>query len=397
MKKLFAATLSLLFVVSQAFATDAKNLALDGANVPFCTQDLTPSAQEFTLDSSDDSVGWVYRMPEAATITTACFRYGTRTGTPPKYKISIQGVSTSNGAPNGTILGGGSPASNEFTPPADTTWNGTWQCRTLDNSIAVARGDLIAVDIRYTATGSTTINASNFSTFTTHLHNCSNRFTIPYATRVSNGGSPSSNSGDLTTFAVKSSSRTYGSPILNHNRDQYSSDSSPDEYGMAFTLDSNWCSTVKVVGVRANIRTGNQGKTVKWALYNNTTELQNVTVDTDQIPSAVENGRMIEVYFDETTLSTLTCGTQYIVAAAPQETSNNMAIYSIESNASGELSAWGGQGNFNLATRTDSGAWTITNTKRPVIELILEDITQPAGGGGSGIKTHPGTGGGFHG
>ena len=54
-------------------------------------------------------------MPEADTLTTGCFLYGLRTGTPPTYRAALEAVGT-DGTPDGTALGGGSPASVTFTP-----------------------------------------------------------------------------------------------------------------------------------------------------------------------------------------------------------------------------------------------------------------------------------------
>lgn len=378
MKKLLLA-LSSIIVATPAFAADAKRLIIDGGT-PWCVEDLTPAAQNFALDSADDHTGWSYQMPQADTITQVCFLYGARTGTPPTYKVSIMGQASGSCDSDGTILGGGSPAEKTFTPPADTTWNGTWRCETLTNSIALTRGQVVHPDIRYSAG---TIDASNFSTIASHWHNCRPNRHLPMASRVSNGGAVSCEQGiDFPVFALKSATKTYGYPIVATTRTQYSSDSTPDEYGMAFTLDSSWFASNKALGFEFNLRTPAAGKTFLAKLYQNTTLLDDVTIRGDWLGGANQNGATITVYFDTATLSTMTAGTEYIVSLLPQETASNLALYTYDANAAAELSAWGGGTAFYLVTRTDGGSWTPVTTKRPAVRIILDDITAPSGGGG---------------
>src|SRR5438105_4685448 len=84
----------------------------------------------FALDQTTDQIEYIFQAAEAITITRLGFRYGTRTGTPPTYQVSLQGVD-GTGVPDGTVKGGGSPASATFTPPADATWDATWRWVTL--------------------------------------------------------------------------------------------------------------------------------------------------------------------------------------------------------------------------------------------------------------------------
>lgn len=373
MKRIIALLLTIV-IAQNALAADAKRLVIDGG-VPWCVEDLTPAAQNFSMNSSDDHIGWSYQMPEADTITQVCFRYGARTGTPPTYKVSLMGQAAASCDSDGTILGGGSPAEKTFTPPADATWDGTWRCETLANSIALTRGQVVHPDIRYS---SGTVDGSNFSSFTSHWHNCRPNRHLPITSTVSNGGTATCEQGiDFPVFALKSATKTYGYPILSTTRTQYSSDSTPDEFGMAFTFDASWFSSGKLIGAEFNIRTPAAGKTFLAKLYQGTTLLQDVTVRGDWLGGVNQNGATITVYFDEVTLSTLTAGTEYIVSLVPQETSSNLALYTYDANAAAELSAWGGGTAFYLVTRSDGGAWTTTTTKRPAVRLIMDDITAP--------------------
>src|SRR3990167_2686468 len=91
------------------------------------------SANNQGLTSSGHKLGQCFYPQLIDTITHLGFRYGLRTGTPPTYRVSLQALGGA-AKPTGTVLGGGSPASATFTPPADTTWDTTWQWVALTNS-----------------------------------------------------------------------------------------------------------------------------------------------------------------------------------------------------------------------------------------------------------------------
>lgn len=137
------------------------------------------------LDSSGasvDRVATILQVGNAFLIEEVGFYYGVRTGTPPEYKVSLQGVDGS-GNPDGTIKNGGA-AVVTFTPPADTSINNTWQRKTIAGH-TTSPGEWIAIVIEYS---SGTINASNNSSFGEGLTGIGN-YTTPYNLRQLNGGS----------------------------------------------------------------------------------------------------------------------------------------------------------------------------------------------------------------
>lgn len=353
------------------------------SGLPTCMEDATPSASNFDLDSADDAQGWVYQMPEAATITQACYRYGARTGTPPTYRISLQGVSTGAIA-DGTVLGGGSPAQADFTPPANSSIDDTWVCHNLANSIALTRGQQIALDIRH-QTG--TINGSNKSSFTTYHTSCtpSDIYGI-HSYRVTDG-TPAAQVQRYYAFALKSASKTYGMPALNIERTSFSSDSNPDEYGMAFTIGAEKCESMELSGAKIAIRNGATGKTLKVSLYTGTTELDTVTITSDKITSTGQGGINLRAIFTDATLDSLDCSAEYIIAIAPQETSSDFALYTVQSNAAAELGAWGYGTAWYLVTRNNGGAWSTSTTRRPMMGLFVHSVTGGSGGGVTAKRT----------
>lgn len=325
--------------------------------------------QSWTLDSTSAKVGFVFHAEEDATITHVGFRYTLRTGTPPTYKAGLQGVSVSTGYPDGTYLGGGSPASGTFTPPADTSWDATWVWIALDNSIAVTRGQVLGLVVEHSAG---TCDASNKSsiTFTVSSGESSMPYSI-YGTwgRVTN----------YSVFGYKSASKVYGYPcVTSIDGTERQSDTTPDEFGLKFNLDSDICSTFTVSGVEGTFNYA-AGATTLMTLYDSAnTVLQQVTLDHDQMGTA--GGRNGRLMFDESTLTTLNAGSLYRLTFSPQSTTAGWMEYShdFESDAGALAVPWGGQMCFT--SRVDAGSWTDDESKRPIFGLLLGAMSKGSGG-----------------
>lgn len=330
----------------------------------------------FALDANTDAYGCVYCMPEAATITKACSLLGFKTGTPPTYIISLQTLDAS-GYNSGTVMGGGTPASATFTVGSD----GTFQCTTLANSIALTRGECFAMNVAYS---SGTINASNYEEFGYGL--VSNGSTVkngfPYC-YTNTAGTKAKTNTRFPVFAVQSASKTYGMPGIAAVTTAYSSNSTPDEYAIAFNKPSSTCSTYTVRAVTCLVRMSATGKTVDVKLYDGTTALQTISaIDSDLISAtpAASDRVPYRFTFTDATLSDLDCGTTYRIGFVPNETSSNFALSVIQVGTASDLSAYPGGTGFYLSTRTDAGAWTDVTTKRPLCDIEIESETDPSGG-----------------
>lgn len=327
----------------------------------------------FTLDATTDTIEYIFQAPAAGIVITHLgFRYASRTGTVPTYRISLQGVT--DGLPDGTIKGGGSPASATFTPPASTAWNNTWQWIALANSYTtVSRGEPLAIVIDYS---SGTINASNCGQWSDSVNGFHGRVAFPYS--IENNAGVRNRSSQQPLFGYKSASVTYGQPWNTFTQTQYSSNSNPNEYGMRFIMPDGSVSSYKVAGIRARITTPAAAKTFDMNLYEGTTLLQAITIDSDSLRINAQDSNVIDYYFDEATLSTLTPGTVYYASFLSNTTSSNLALaVAVANNA--QDAAVNGDGNCWLATR-NGGAWTETTSTRPLMDLILGDIS----GGSSG-------------
>lgn len=331
----------------------------------------TPSVGNFTLNQATDAWETIFQAVEDATITALGYRQGTLTGSAPVFKISLQGVDGS-GNPDGTILGGGSPASKTFTPTSGN--NNTWTWQTLDNSIAVTRGQLLSIVI---ARDSGTIDGSNNCSFAS---TAALGVTVGMPYNIQNDNGVRTRQVTSPIFGYKSSTRVYGQPCQTAQAVGYNSGSTPDERANLLNIPTTWWSTYKIIGV-AWYGVLAAATTVDIVLYDSdgSTVLQSITLDSDYTQSV--SNRRFEMLFDESTLSTLNAGTNYYLAVKPAATSHTLAGVTVSATA--DLDAYvAGASVCQAASRTDAGAWTTDNTTRWAINPIVADITAPSGGSG---------------
>ena len=329
------------------------------------------SATNATLSATDAGTGCVFQAYNADPITHVGFRYGVRTGTPPTYIASLQGVTTA-GVPDGTVKGGGTPASVTFTPPADTSINNTWQWYALDNSYAPARGEFLAACIEYSTGSCDTFNNSSFTRAMTNF-GLNGGFT--YAC-LKTGGTWAKSNG--TVFGYRTASGRFGwigTGAYNTNQS-----TSGNRSTMHFTLPSGHGSTFRVLGLMALVRNGASAADLKMGLWNAAgTALQEVTLDCDRC-SGVSGDFIAELLFDETSLSDLSFGTTYYIGFE-SVSSSTAGVRGIQLGSADDRAAYPNGTNRGIATWNGS-AWTEDNTVMPLCSLILDDITVAAGGGG---------------
>ena len=342
-------------------------MAAAGFQIPSIPwQPLATGFTTLALDASTDKTGWIFAMPEDATINTLCFRYGARTGTPPTYDISIQGVNAS-GMPDGVKA-----VSATFTPPADATWNSTLRAISVSNT-ALNGGQLYAMVIEYS---SGTVNASNLSSFTQYTQPQSNVW-LPYSVQDTTGSWAMAAASQVALFGLRSSSKSYGNPVIAYTI--YSTTNAGDRVTLKFTPPAGWCDTLQVKGIRFTGLTAASGSVVAGIWNAAGTALGSATYDSDASFSTAARGAM-EYFFDPITL---TAGTTYYAGLEQVSTqTTSLRTYTLGDSADLTAYGWGSAGG-NLATWNGS-AWTDTLTEVAPVALILADITEPTGGSGGG-------------
>lgn len=340
------------------------------------------TASNNLVDASDEGIGWVFQCPFTEAITHVGWRYGVRTGTPPTFITGLEGVSVTTGLPDGTYLGGGSPASVTFTPPADATIDGLWQWKALTNSYTPAsRAEEMALTVRYS---SGTIDASNNSSFTRTAATTGvggdGVFGLPYSVVLAAGAwSKPATADDAMVFGIRTASGRYG--IFWQSQYTTTTSTAGNRQTMRFTLPAGHGDTFKVVGARSAYLPA--AGTVKFGLWSGTTEIQAKTVDADQLMSPTTQ-RIQQFFFSDATLDALSFGTEYRIGFEVISGAIGLRGHQL-SEANDRLMF--PYGDIRGLSTWDGAAWTDDDTVLPDMELIFDDITEPvaAAGGGGGF------------
>lgn len=347
---------------------------------PFGIPGSTPSFNNHTVDASTEGIGFLFPALDLNPITHIGFRYGARTGTPPTYIAAIESPVDTTGMPDGTVLGGGSPASGTFTPPADTTWDGTWQWIALDNAYTpMARGQWLFGTIRYS---SGTIDGSNCSSFTSDMSSAISSNALPYSVRNTAGTWASQGAVPLGGF--RTASTRYGHVVQSIYTTR-SASTIGHRVALEFVMPNIMTSfTLPKFRFAGSIAGSSSGRTPILGLWSSAGALQHVTLDSD-IGRATSTGfSLYDLPFDEAVLSTLTPGTTYYCGLEVADATNGgVLINGINVASSDDLLAHAGGTAWRLATY-DGSSWTSVTTMRPFAEFMLGDVVASSGGGSGG-------------
>ena len=341
-----------------------------------------PTLTSVTLDESGDTVEGFIAMPPGtlSAITHIGCRTGALTGTPPNYKVSVQGVS--NGRADGTIKQGSSTeCSVSFAPGVANDWD--WKSVAGTGQYTPTSGEKLAIVIKY---DSGTIDGSNNAAFISAL-NLGTNFGFPFSVSFNATGSVVTKNQNIPVVAVKlSDGRVIGFPVQAVTSQNFNSGTgTADEYGMKFTVPAGIAYQYQVRGFRFFVAQAVAGASHKCLLYDGTTAIQQCTQDSDDVSTTSARWSSYSLgkdgsNVDLTTLPTLNGGTAYRGSLQPQDTSN-ITVYIIDVESQSDWKGWDGETNIDLCKRLDAGAWTDEPTRRIFGRVVLETVTQQAGGG----------------
>lgn len=349
---------------------------------------LTPNSAEgnpagpvtSALDASGEKVGWVFQVEEDFTATRVLIAASALAGTSPSYTIGLQGV-TSGFLPDGTYLGGGSPASK-----TQQLANGSNEIA-LDNSIALTRGQIVALVVEYS---SGTINAGNAITLRRHWAAFFEGLPISL---FHNGASWAKTAQAVPSYyAIGSASRWYGRPQLSAST--LTTNTAGNRVAVKFVVPAGFPS-LKVAGIEVFSRLVVSATDVfKVGLWDSAgAVIQDVSLDADYDSSAGNQYQWRLFFFDESSLTELTAGNTYYLGVE-RTGGSAVGFDTVTFAGSAQRDCWTA-GLAGMATWNGS-AWSDNNTNFPaVFGLILSELTAPASGGG--LLTHPGMAGGMRG
>lgn len=331
------------------------------------------SATNHTVDASNEGIAWVTQAGTTNAITKMGFRYGARTGTPPTYIASLQSLNASTGAPSGTVLGGGSPASQTFTPPADTSWDGEYKEITFANSYTPAsREEVIALVIEYS---SGTIDGSNCSSFTRGMGGISGNSGLPY--HLTNTSGTWTKLQTAPVFSLYTASEVIGAPVKGKWTGAVSG-AAGRRIGMYFTLPSGLATSYVLRGFQARVDIGTSGQTVIAGVWDSGGTQQAITgaMDTDLFSEQVTES-LVKILFASP--PTLSFGTKYYVGLESGGTSA-INLIGIQLGSAADRAAYP-LGTSRGGVSYNGSTWTEDDTVVPGLDLIIEDVTAPSGSG----------------
>lgn len=368
-----------------------------GSYVPMLVASPFNSIAVQICDAQNEACAQIFRMPKDDTLTHVFVVSGAKNATPTDdtWTVSLQGVT--NGVPDNTPLGGGSPASATF--PNATYPVANWGTNTgfwiqLANSIAVQGGDLVAVVVQKTgATDGTNFLRFNFGTVV------AGRF--PYTLTADSAGTWTKQTGNYPAFmAVKSATAIYGMPGESLTSNTFGNTT---ETGFSFTLPSDF-GTGNTYGLR-RVRLISAGTapaaagTMVASLYGGTlgsaAALQRTTtIDSDDF-AANSTNQIYEFTFPEDTLAALVPGTKYGVGFA-HSAGSGASIRSIQIDNANDAAGytWGGLARI---TRTltdyppsgnDTNTFSETTTEMIVAEMDFQVFTASSGSGGGSTRVY---------
>jgi len=349
----------------------------------------SPFVSNRTMSSAvtPSRTGFMFMVPEAFTCTTLLVRQGTLTGTPGVMRIGLQGAAADGKNDNtwlATVSGGAGTAYVDY-----SSWSSGNNAKFISvtlptGGVSLTRGQVIYVVFQcQSGTWDATNNVSMTYEWSSPQKEHKN-YTKTFETSKQNISKPA-------PFILRSSTTSYGYPVESAaTATGINETSTPDEIGMAFTIPSAYTVSLTVRGI-VFWMASNTNQSAKVILYQGTTLLQDVTYDFDL---SIGDYGPHEIYFDETTLSTLSPNTEYVVSIQPIGTATTQGIAYLVLPADSDATAFT-DWNPKFYSCTNAGSWTHTTGRIPQVQLIVDTITGSSGSGG--LIVHPGMTGGMRG
>lgn len=339
----------------------------------------------YTSDTNGIAAAGIMWPEATIAITHVGYRQDTTTLTPASnsYKISLQSLSAS-GAPSGTVLGGGSPASATFQPSSANDGKFVWV--QLANAYTWTIGDAPLAVVLHQASA----DAVNYISVTSRIGGLDgNRTSFPYSSTRS-GTSWTAISAGVSCFAIKNGATptlVHGYPIEAITEVTINSTS---QAGLQFQIPSSIFTTYKARRLCGAFLGGSSSKSIGIKIITAAgTEQASyaTTVDTDH--QSLNTFSAVDLPFSGS--SDLAGGTDYVAALVPGDGSTNAKILCIDVRNPEDMLAFPGDTAFLYASRASgSGAFSVTNTRRPIMALDLSDVVTGGGGRIFGAGMHGG-------
>ena len=348
----------------------------------------TTTGTAFTIDASTEigaligRVWWPDRADTSKDISHIHFRAGAVTmNAASQYRVSLQDVSTSAGPPiqpDGT-------ADQSFTSAVGTgpTAN-AWNRVALSSNRTVSPGALLAVVFDYTAfTATTSIVIQGYFSSSTALRPLQTDVLLYTGSWASQAMVPNVifefSDGTYGTFygllaQTSGASRSFNSGSTGSGGGMNAGDERGLEWTqeVPVTIDGCWLDIAAASGADFDI-----------VLYEGTTALETVSVDSNAIGAAASTKRTL-IPFAST--HNLAASTLYRLMVKPTTTNNVTLETATFDNANHRVVSFGTGAAGN--SRVDAGSFgTPSTTELPMMGIVISAVHDGAGGGGSGARS----------
>ncbi|MBI5192757.1 MAG: hypothetical protein HZA08_04865 [Nitrospirae bacterium] len=329
----------------------------------------------FTMDEATDHCGVIIVIPRTGTLTKIGVRVSTMT-TSDTLKVSLEGVDATNGRPDGVVT----PVNASGTQgnlSASTTY---WVALNGGAGVSVTAGTKVAITVRWNAYVSGNILIAYI--MNSNLHQAG----FPYGYSYNNTGAVWALNASCPNFGLEYSDGVIEPiiqswPAVGVNSEGWNSGSNPNRRGLRFSLPYK----ATVSGVLVDVDSDGDCNII---LYDSdgVTVLENVAVDTNIRYS--ESAASTQ-YVPFSTPRTLSIDTFYRVVILPASTTNVTETYLFvtDDGANAAMNGLDGGVNFHYTTcngvPANEASWTQTLVRRPPIALVISQLDNGVGGGGS--------------
>lgn len=233
----------------------------------------------FEIGDGNDAVAAVVQCRAAGSVTDVCARYQLKNGasTLCNQIISIEGIEA-DGDPDGSIASSGN-AKATINPPDDTTWNGTTQCFTLTSAYTCVAGAFFSIRIMDDSSDGCTPTATTNASTWSYDGGGATAASFPYGLTTADGSAWTKRA-RYPFFAYKIGSSYYGWPVKDNSTAGFEDSTNPDERGNRWL--ANGCSR-SILGAKAWFTTAAIGGSYKIIAYASGSNVEELTVDTDQV------------------------------------------------------------------------------------------------------------------
>lgn len=321
----------------------------------------SPALTALTINASGDKVGAVFGIRKTGNIRRIGVRFGTVT-TPTDLDVRVETISGQ--VPSGTLWG----TNTNGTIASGSMASSTMVFATLTADAAVTKGQYIAISCVGSGSPNYQVSRASASVFISQSNYLCDGTSGTYA--IANG---------KPLFAVEYDDGSYADiiwvePVSAINTHTYNTGSTPDEIALKFKIPA----TCRLSGMWVALDLDNAADIVLYDSDGSTT-LATTSLTSDVRQSTTGT---IPYFVSFSSSVTLTADTFYYLSVKPTSGSS-ISIYSYDVPSNAALDQICSK-NAYYSARSDAGAWSDTDTRWPVMGLVIDGIDDGAGGSGGG-------------